>query len=56
MTVSGLGSGQYIIQNSTNLVAWQNYSTNTASGGIIQITLPAGTTTNQAEFYRAIAP
>jgi hypothetical protein len=55
ITLTGQGNGQYVIQTSTNLVAWQNFSTNTAAGGIIQITLPANPT-NQAQFYRAFAP
>jgi hypothetical protein len=55
MTLTGQGSGQYVIQTSTNLVDWLNFSTNTASGGVIQITIPANPT-NQAQFYRAFAP
>jgi Pro-kumamolisin, activation domain/Divergent InlB B-repeat domain len=55
MTVTGQGNGQYITQTSTNLVNWQNFSTNTASGGIIQITIPANPH-NRAQFYRAFAP
>jgi hypothetical protein len=54
MTLTGQGNGQYVIQTSTNLVAWQNFSTNTASGGVIQITIPANPT-NPAQFYRAFA-
>ena len=55
MTLTGQGGGQYVIQTSTNLVSWQNFSTNTATGGVIQITIPANPT-NQAQFYRAFAP
>jgi Pro-kumamolisin, activation domain/Divergent InlB B-repeat domain len=55
MTVTGQGNGQYITQTSTNLVNWQNFSTNTASGGVIQIIIPANPT-NRAQFYRAFAP
>jgi hypothetical protein len=54
MTLTGQGNGQYVIQTSTNLVDWQNFSTNTANGGIIQITIPASPT-NPAQFYRAFA-
>jgi Pro-kumamolisin, activation domain/Divergent InlB B-repeat domain len=54
MTLTGQGNGQYVIQTSTNLVAWQNFSTNTAIGGVIQITIPANPT-NPAQFYRAFA-
>ena len=55
MTVTGQGNGQYITQTSTNLVNWQDFSTNTASGGVFQITIPANPT-NRAQFYRAFAP
>ncbi|MEI9864653.1 MAG: protease pro-enzyme activation domain-containing protein [Limisphaerales bacterium] len=55
MTLTGQDGGQYIVQTSTNMTAWQNFSTNTASGGVFQITIPANTT-NQAQFYRAVAP
>jgi Pro-kumamolisin, activation domain/Divergent InlB B-repeat domain len=55
MTVNGQTNQQYVIQTSTNLVDWQNFSTNIATGGVIQITLPANTT-NRAQFYRAFAP
>jgi hypothetical protein len=55
LTLTGQGNGQYVIQTSTNLLDWQNFSTNTAVGGVIQITIPANTT-NQAQFYRAFAP
>jgi hypothetical protein len=54
MTVTGQGSGQYVIQTSTDLLNWQNFSTNTASGGVIQITIPANPA-NPAQFYRAHA-
>ncbi len=56
MTITGQANQQYVIQTSTNLVDWQNFSTtNTAAGGVIQIPLPANTT-NRAQFYRAYAP
>jgi hypothetical protein len=55
LTLTGQGNGQYVIQTSTNLLDWQNFSTNTAVGGVIQITIPANPT-NQAQFYRAFAP
>jgi len=55
LTLTGQGNGQYVIQISTNLLDWQNLSTNTASGGVIQITLPANPA-NQEQFYRAFAP
>ncbi|MEJ0089345.1 MAG: protease pro-enzyme activation domain-containing protein [Limisphaerales bacterium] len=55
MTLTGQVGSQYVTQVSTNLVTWQNFSTNTANGGVIQITIPVSTT-NQAQFYRAFAP
>ena len=55
MTITGQANQQYVIQTSTNLVNWQDFSTNSAAGGVIQITLPANTT-NRAQFYRAYAP
>jgi hypothetical protein len=53
LTLLGQGSQQYVIQTSTNLVDWQNFSTNTAVGGSVQIVIPANNT-NQAQFYRAV--
>lgn len=55
LTLTGQANQQYVIQTSTNLLDWQNFLTNTAAGGVIQITLPANTT-NRAQFYRAFAP
>jgi subtilase family serine protease len=55
MTITGQGNGQYITQTSTNLVDWVNYSTNNATGGIIQLTIPPNLA-NAAQFYRAIMP
>jgi hypothetical protein len=55
LTLTGQSGGQYVIQTSTNLVGWQNFSTNIATGGVIQITLPVSLT-NQTQFYRAFAP
>jgi hypothetical protein len=54
MTISGQASGTCVIQTSTDLINWQNFSTNSATGGSIPITLPANPT-NQALFYRAVA-
>ena len=54
MTISGQATGTCVIQTSTDLVNWQNFSTNPATGGSIPITLPANPT-NQALFYRAVA-
>jgi subtilase family serine protease len=54
MTLTGQGNGQYVIQTSADLLNWQNYSTNTASGGVIQITIPPNPA-NPAQFYRALA-
>jgi len=55
MTLNGQSGQQYVVQTSTNLVNWQNFSTNVVAGGVIQITLPANPT-NKAQFYRAFAP
>jgi len=55
MNLSGQSGQQYVIQASTDLVHWQNISTNIASGGFIRILLPSSGT-NQAQFYRAVAP
>ena len=55
MTITGQAGSQYVTQVSTNLLTWQNFSTNTAIGGVIQITIPVSTT-NQAQFYRSFAP
>jgi subtilase family serine protease len=54
MTINGQATGTCVIQTSTDMVNWQNYSTNPATGGSIPITLPANPT-NQALFYRAVA-
>jgi hypothetical protein len=54
MTVTGQTNRQYVIQTSTNLVNWQDFSTNN-TGGVFQITIPANTA-NRAQFYRAFAP
>jgi hypothetical protein len=55
VTLTGQSGANYVIQTSTNLVTWQNFSTNVATGGVIQMTLPVNTT-NQVQFYRAFAP
>lgn len=55
MNLSGQSGQQYVIQTSTDLFHWQNISTNIAYGGFIRIPLPS-TGSNQAQFYRAIAP
>ena len=55
MNLSGQNGQQYVIQTSTDLVHWQNVSTNIAYGGFIRIPLPANET-NQTQFYRAVAP
>jgi len=54
MTISGQATGTCVIQTSTNLVSWQNISTNPATGGTIQIAIPANPA-NPALFYRSIA-
>ena len=56
LVVQGQTNQQYVIQGATNLsapISWQNLSTNTATGGVIQYVDP-GTATNSLRFYRAI--
>jgi hypothetical protein len=49
----GQTNQQYIVQASTNLVNWQNISTNIAVGGVIVTPDPASRT-NPVRFYRAV--
>ena len=56
LVVQGQTNQQYVIQGATSLsvpISWQNLSTNTATGGVIQYVDPA-TGTNALRFYRAI--
>jgi uncharacterized repeat protein (TIGR02543 family) len=53
LNLSGQTNQQYIVQTSTNLLDWQNISTNTLSQGSLQLVEPAGLS-NSAQFYRAI--
>jgi hypothetical protein len=58
LTLTGQTNQQYVIQGATNLalpITWQNLSTNTANGGVIQFVDPA-TGSNPIRFYRAVAP
>ncbi len=58
LLITGQTNQQYVIQGATNLtspVTWQNLSTNTATGGVIQFVDP-GTATNPLRFYRAVVP
>ncbi|MBI3850123.1 MAG: Ig-like domain-containing protein [Verrucomicrobia bacterium] len=58
LQIQGQTNQQYVIQGTTSLtppVAWQNLSTNIATGGMIQFIDP-GTATNPIRFYRAIVP
>jgi Pro-kumamolisin, activation domain len=55
MNLSGQSGQQYVVQVSTDLVHWQSISTNIAYGGFIRVPLPSNRT-NQAQFYRAVAP
>jgi hypothetical protein len=54
MTVTNQATGSCVIQTSTNLVNWQSISTNPATGGSIQIAIPANPA-SPALFYRAVA-
>ncbi len=53
-TLQGQPNQQYVVQTSTNMVNWQNMSTNVATGGFLRIALPAGGAYQQM-FYRAVA-
>jgi len=56
LVVQGQTNQQYVIQGATSLslpIIWQNLSTNTATGGVIQYVDP-GTGANALRFYRAI--
>lgn len=55
LNLAGQSGQPYIIQGSTDLVHWQNISTNTANGASIRIPLLVNPT-NQTQFYRAVAP
>jgi Pro-kumamolisin, activation domain/Divergent InlB B-repeat domain len=55
MNLVGQAGQQYIIQASTNLINWQDISTNAATGGLIRLPIPVNES-NQAEFYRAVVP
>jgi hypothetical protein len=55
MTLTGQAGAQYVIQTSTNLVNWLNFSTNVATGGTVQIPLLVNPA-SPAQFYRALAP
>ncbi len=54
MTVTNQATGSCVIQTSTNLVNWQSISTNPATGGSIQIAIPANPASPEL-FYRAVA-
>ncbi len=54
ISLLGQTNQQYILQSSTNLVNWQNASTNIAVNGFLRIPLPAGPYSSQ--FYRAVVP
>ncbi len=51
--VTGQVNQQYVVQTSTDLVNWQNYSTNVAVGGFFRVTDSASLTT-PTRFYRAV--
>jgi hypothetical protein len=53
INLTGQNGQEYVVQTSTDMVSWQNISTNVAFGGFIQFPLPPNST-NQAQFYRAI--
>jgi len=51
----GQANQSYITQVSTNLVTWQNITTNVALGGFFRV-VDYSSLTNQTRFYRAIVP
>ena len=54
--LTGQAGQKYVVQTSTDMKNWQNISTNFAdTDGVIYVLLPSNRT-NQAQFYRAIAP
>jgi hypothetical protein len=54
--LTGQAGQKYVVQTSTDMKNWQNISTNSAdTDGVIYVLLPSNRT-NQAQFYRAIAP
>ena len=54
LNLLGQTNQQYIVQTSTNLVNWENFSTNVAVNGFIRILDPASPSTNSVRFYRAV--
>jgi hypothetical protein len=53
LNVTGQTNQQYVVQSSTNLVDWQNISTNFATGGLFRFLDPSSTTV-PFQFYRAL--
>lgn len=51
--ITGQTNQQYVLQTSTNLFNWQNFSTNIFYGGVLRISDPASIS-NKVEFYRAV--
>ena len=49
----GQTNQRYIVQTSTNLINWQNISTNVATGGFLRVADPASQS-NSVRFYRAV--
>jgi hypothetical protein len=54
LNLLGQTNQQYVVQTSTNLVNWENFSTNVAVNGFIRILDPATVSTNSVRFYRAV--
>lgn len=52
LNVLGQTNQQYIVQTSTNLMEWENLSTNVAASGFVRI--PNISSTNEVRFYRAL--
>ena len=54
ITLASQANQQYILQVSSDMLHWQNVSTNTASGASLQIVIPASS--GPAQFYRTVSP
>jgi hypothetical protein len=54
INLTGQINQQYVVQASTNLVNWENLSTNVLTSGFLRVADPSSTT-SKTRFYRAIA-
>jgi hypothetical protein len=54
INLTGQVNQQYVIQTSTDLIHWQNFSTGAAENGILRIN--PGPLSIPYQFYRAVVP